>query len=42
MPVHQHETALSRGRIPPYLRRYLNDLLCLLLDSPSRRGRTNS
>jgi hypothetical protein len=42
MPVSQHETTLSRGRIPPYLHRHFNDLLGLLLDSCSRRGQTNS
>jgi len=42
MPVSQHETALSRGRIPPYLRHHFNDLLGLLLGSCSHRGQTNS
>jgi len=42
MPVPQHETALSRGRIPPHLRRHFNDLLGLLLESCSCKGRTNS
>jgi hypothetical protein len=41
MPISQDESALSRGRIPPYLRRYMNDLLRLLLDNRSHRARIN-
>ena len=39
MPVSEHETAPSRGRFPSYLRRQVNDLLCLLLQQRARRGR---
>jgi len=39
MSVSEHETAQSRGRFPSYLRRQVNDLLCLLLQQRARRGR---
>ena len=39
MPVSEHETAPSRGRFPSYLRRQVNDLLCLLLQQRARQGR---
>ena len=40
MPVSQHESALSRGRLPSYLRRQVHYLLCLLMNQRARRGRT--
>ena len=39
MPVSQAETALSRGRIPSYLRRQFHILISLLLDRRARRSR---
>jgi hypothetical protein len=39
MPVSQQETALSRGRIPSYLRRQYHQLIALLLDRRARRSR---
>ena len=39
MPVSQHETALSRGRIPSYLRRQYYQLLLLLMEGGARRNR---
>ena len=39
MPVSENETALSRGRVPTYMRRQLNDLMAVLLQSNSSRLR---
>lgn len=39
MPVSQHETALSRGRIPSYLRRQYYQLLLLLMEGGAQRNR---
>ena len=39
MPVSENETALSRGRVPTYMRRQLNDLMAVLLRSNSSRLR---
>jgi hypothetical protein len=38
MPVSQAEMALSRGRVPTYLRRRLHELIHLLLTQRGRRG----
>lgn len=37
MPVSENETALSRGRVPTYMRRQLNDLMAVLLRTNSSR-----
>ena len=42
MPVSQDETALSRGRLPSYLRRQVHQLISVLLDQRARRGITEN
>ncbi len=42
MPVSQHETALSRGRLPSYLCRQVHQLISVLLDQRTRGGITKN
>ena len=42
MPVSQHETALSRGRLPTYMRRHVHHLVGLLLGRRNSRARNIS
>jgi hypothetical protein len=39
MPVSQHESAQSRGRLPSYLHHQADHLLSLLLEQRAQRGR---